>query len=138
MSTKKNKTAKTTKASKTTASKVDPKRLKQMNAILDRINGGDDEESDEEGSAGKIQCILTLHIKGFSNSEIVAAGFNKSTVYRQVGEYKKLKKAPATHYQGFPIYEARVQQVMKKKACSRAEAIKWIDQQDIKALEAND
>jgi hypothetical protein len=107
---------------------VDPKRLAAMEAILENIL-----EDGEEG--GKIHAILTLHIKGFSNVEIVEVGFNKSTVYRQVGEYKKLKKAPATHYQGFPIYEARIQRVMKSKNCTREKAIAFIDKSDIAALE---
>lgn len=107
---------------------VDPKRLQKIYDVLENIL-----EEGEEG--GKIHAILTLHIKGFSNVEIVEAGFNKSTVYRQVGEYKKLKKAPATQYQGFPIYEARVQRVMKSKNCTREKAIQYIDKMDIAALE---
>ncbi len=39
--------------------------------------------------SGKIEQILALHIAGKTNKEIVEAGFNKSTVNRQVGEYKK-------------------------------------------------
>lgn len=109
-------------------SKVDPKRLAAIERILENLM-----EEGEEG--GKIHCILTLHIKGFSNMEIVEAGFNKSTVYRQVGEYKKLKKAPAVEYQGFPIYEARVRRVMQSKGLTREKAISYIDKMDIKALE---
>lgn len=40
---------------------------------------------------GKIEQILWLHDSGLSNNEIIAKGFNKSTVGRQVGEYKKRK-----------------------------------------------
>lgn len=36
-----------------------------------------------------IQEILKLHQAGKSNKEIIAMGFNKSTVGRQVGEFKK-------------------------------------------------
>jgi hypothetical protein len=36
-----------------------------------------------------IEQILDLHKAGKSNKEIIAAGFNKSTVARQVSEYKK-------------------------------------------------
>lgn len=39
----------------------------------------------------KIQQILALHDKGLTNAEIIKLGFNKSTVGRQVGEYKKRK-----------------------------------------------
>lgn len=36
-----------------------------------------------------IQQILALHKEGKTNKEIIDAGFNKSTVSRQVSEYKK-------------------------------------------------
>ncbi len=41
------------------------------------------------GTGNKIQQILALHKDGKTNKEIVAMGFNQSTVNRQVGEYKK-------------------------------------------------
>lgn len=41
---------------------------------------------------GLIEQILALHIAGKSNKEIIAAGYNKSTVGRQVSEYKKRKQ----------------------------------------------
>jgi hypothetical protein len=43
----------------------------------------------------KIAAIIRLHEQGFSNKEIIAAGYNKSTVGRQVSEYRKrqLQKA---------------------------------------------
>jgi len=41
----------------------------------------------KEGSI--IEQILALHKAGKTNKEIIAAGFNKSTVGRQVSEYKK-------------------------------------------------
>lgn len=41
----------------------------------------------QEGSI--IHQILELHKAGKSNKEIIELGFNKSTVGRQVGEYKK-------------------------------------------------
>lgn len=40
-----------------------------------------------EGSI--IQQIIALHVAGKSNKEIIALGYNKSTVGRQVSEYKK-------------------------------------------------
>lgn len=47
-----------------------------------------------EPKAGSIiDQILTLHKAGKSNKEIVEAGFNKSTVNRQVSEFKKRKAA---------------------------------------------
>ncbi len=36
-----------------------------------------------------IQQIIAHYLTGKSNKEIIALGFNKSTVARQVGEYKK-------------------------------------------------
>lgn len=36
-----------------------------------------------------IDQIIKLHKQGLSNKEIIAKGFNKSTVGRQVSEYKK-------------------------------------------------
>lgn len=38
---------------------------------------------------GIIDQIIAHHVSGLSNKEIIALGFNKSTVARQVGEYKK-------------------------------------------------
>lgn len=43
---------------------------------------------DLEGG-GKIAQILKMHMDGKTNAEIIAAGFNKSTVSRQVSEHKK-------------------------------------------------
>lgn len=43
----------------------------------------------EPQSPGIIEQILAHHKAGKSNKEIVKLGFNKSTVYRQVGEFKK-------------------------------------------------
>lgn len=41
---------------------------------------------------GKIQAIIRLHEQGYSNAQIIAAGYSKSTVSRQVGEHLKRKK----------------------------------------------
>lgn len=43
------------------------------------------------GGKSIIEQILDLHREGKSNKEIVELGFNKSTVNRQVAEYKKRK-----------------------------------------------
>jgi hypothetical protein len=42
---------------------------------------------------GKVAQILALHDQGLSNNEIIERGYNKSTVYRQVHEYKQRKAA---------------------------------------------
>lgn len=44
---------------------------------------------------GKIEAIIRLHQQGYSNAQIIEAGYNKSTVGRQVGEYKKRTKETA-------------------------------------------
>ena len=91
------------------------------------------EENDEleEGEGmGKIAMILKLHKKGYSNKEIIEAGYNKSTVYRQVGEYKKLFQAPVKSYMGYEAYEGRIQRIMKSKSMTREEAAEWIAAKD--------
>jgi hypothetical protein len=40
---------------------------------------------------GKVQQVIELHKKGFSNQEIIAMGFNKSTVNNQVRNYRLSK-----------------------------------------------
>lgn len=40
-------------------------------------------------ASGKIKEIIDLHLQGFSKKDIIAKGYNKSTVNRQVGEYIK-------------------------------------------------
>jgi hypothetical protein len=97
--------------------------------FLARLADKAEEDGDEDG--GKIVTILRLWRAGYLRSEIVAAGFNRSTVYRQVGDYEKLRKAPATSYYGFELYEARVQRVMARKKISRDKAIQFIADQDI-------
>lgn len=41
------------------------------------------------GAAGKCAEIIALHVAGKTNKEIIELGYNKSTVGRQVSEYKK-------------------------------------------------
>lgn len=40
-----------------------------------------------------VNSVKTLFATGFTRKQIVAAGFNSSTVYRQVGEYIKAEEA---------------------------------------------
>ena len=49
-------------------------------------------------AGGAIKHILALHCKGFTNKAIVDLGFNRSTVNRQVAEYKR-KFTFATAYE---------------------------------------
>lgn len=60
---------------------------------LNELPLGDKDESlkpKREGSV--IQQIIQLHESGKTNKEIIALGFNKSTVGRQVSEFKKRKE----------------------------------------------
>lgn len=103
------------------------KHADRMAKIDELLNGKDDGESESEGmEGGKIDSILMLHAKGFTNSEIIEAGFNKSTVYRQVGELKKLQKAPALKYYGHELFEAKVQRIMKAKKLTHQKATEFI------------
>jgi len=99
----------------------------------EQIEAGEAEEGDEKG---KIWHILHLHIKGYSNGEIInLAGFNRNTVYRQVGEYDKLRTAPAKSYQGFEIYVARLQRIMSRKKMSREKAMAYLAEKDLEATD---
>lgn len=90
------------------------------------------EEGDEDGEGhGKIWHILKCYTRGYSRVDIVKAGFNRSTVYRQVGEYDKLRKAPATHYQGFEVFEMRVKRLMGTKKITREKAVEIIYAKDL-------
>jgi len=107
------------------------KKAKKLPPISEILNEEGDEEGEEGLEGGKIKAILTLWIKGYSRKDIIAAGFNKSTTYRQIGEYERLKNAPATQYQGFQIFEGRVQAIMKAKHVSRQDAVKMIMKKDL-------
>lgn len=101
-----------------------------IDEFLARLADKQEEDGEDEGG-GKIVTILRLWRAGYLRKEIVAAGFNRTTVYRQVGEYEKLRKAPAKSYYGFELYEARVQRLMSRKNLSREQAIEKIAEIDI-------
>lgn len=71
------------------------------NAAIEVPAAGGEATTTEENAAaeaearqpGKIEQILQLHKEGKSNKEIVAAGFNKTTVSIQVAKYKKSQEA---------------------------------------------
>jgi hypothetical protein len=98
--------------------------------FLARMGDDDGEDASPEGE-GKIVKILRLHRAGYTRSEIVKAGFNRSTVYRQVGDFERWRTAPQTHYMGFELYEARITRIMKRKNMTRDEAANYIAEQDI-------
>lgn len=96
-----------------------------------------DKSYEEGGEAmGKIDTILALFHAGYTRKEIVDAGFNRTTVYRQVGEYLKLKKAPALDFRGYSLYEARVRRLSEAKNITRDEAEMIIMEKDIEAMDS--
>jgi len=133
MSTKKAATPKLTRAEQAAARKSsEPKQpiSEFINQLEEKI--AEAGEEDDEAGKGKIWFILKCYIRGYSRSTIVnEAGFNRSTVYRQCGEYDKLRRAPATHYQGFEVFESRVRRIMSAKGLNREEAVKVIYQKDL-------
>lgn len=105
---------------------------KPIEEYLAELQGDLEPETEfEEGGRGKIWFILKLYIRGYERKDIVAAGYNRSTVYRQCGEYEKLRKAPATEYQGFEIFESRVKRVMSRRKLDRDAAVSYIFEQDL-------
>ncbi len=106
---------------------------KDINEVL--VTLADESHETEGQSLGKIDTILKLFNQGYSRVEIVAAGFNRTTVYRQVGEYLKLLKAPALEFRGYSLYEARVQRFMKAKGLDREAAETRIMELDFEAME---
>jgi hypothetical protein len=116
-----------------TAHKGPKKPIDQFFAELDGQEDdgeGDAADAADEGH-GKIWHILKAYIAGYERKDIVAYGYNPSTVYRQTGEYDKLRKAPATHYQGFEVFESRVQRIMRAKKLDRKKAVEYIYAKDL-------
>ena len=68
--------------------KLDPARTKIADKLLDKMYGEDDLQA-----PGLIKQILQLYTNKFSCKEIIAYGFNKSTVYRQTHALDMLKAA---------------------------------------------
>lgn len=115
-----------------TAHKGPKKPIDQFFAELDGDDDseGDDVDAIDEGH-GKIWHILKAYVAGYERKDIIAHGYNPSTVYRQTGEYDKLRKAPATHYQGFEVFESRVKRIMGSKKLSREKAVEYIYAKDL-------
>jgi hypothetical protein len=119
---------------------VKSKRLPILEYIaeLDGDTDGEENEGEEGEGEGKVKRIVRLYIAGYSAKEICGkaekggAGFNKSTTYRQIGEYKKLLVAPALTFgtTGFQLYEARIQRMMQAKKVTREKAVEIITQKD--------
>lgn len=140
----------TTMATKKPASKAKlmietpaPKKVASRKMPIDeyiaKLTGGDDSDDDGDGEEkegfGKIEMILRLWKKGYTRKEIVGAGFNKSTVYRQTGEYDKLNGGPVKSYYGLEAYEGRIQRVMRTKSLSRDKAADYIAELDAAVAE---
>ena len=92
---------------------------------------GEDGDVESEEGEGKIFRILRLYRAGYSQKEIVSVGYNRSTVYRQCGEYEKFRKAPAMSMFGLELYEARIQRMMNRKKISRDEAVGILSEKDM-------
>lgn len=112
----------------TPAPKATPAPVKLSKKALAAIEAVENGELDEEG---KIASILYLWVAGVPRKEIIAMGFNKTTVYRQVGEFEKLKKAPALEYYGYELFESRVQKVIKAKKLDRKAAVEFLLNKDL-------
>lgn len=110
--------------------KAKPKALPEINEYLAQ-RADEQAEEGEEGGGGKIETILMLYVKGYAPKDIIKAGFNKSTVYRQTRQYDQLRKGPITEYYGQIGYEARILRVMKNKKMTREEAVEYITGKDL-------
>jgi hypothetical protein len=132
------KTSKVNNGKKSAAPVKKPTRIEveldeeELDEIEEVLEGGDDEDGVE---GGKCARIIALHISGLKNKEIIELGFNKSTVYRQVGEFKKLQKAPALSYLGFDLYEARIRSTMQRFKMSREKAVAKLAEIDNATIE---
>jgi hypothetical protein len=104
--------------------------------LMDKIEQGEIEVESEDGNPGKIWLILKAFIHGFSKATIAhyakeTGAFSPVTVYRQASEYEALRKKPATHFQGFEIFEMRVKRIMAAKKFTREEAVEYIYEKDM-------
>ncbi len=130
MSTKKSAAATIAETAKPAAPKKS--RRKPIEEFIAQVTGDDDGEEQEDGEGlGKIAMILKCYVQGYTKKEIVKAGYNKSTVYRQCKEYDNLHKAPITKFHGYDVYEGRIQRVMKNKNFTREQAAEWIAAKDL-------
>lgn len=69
-----------------------PPPVKQEAVVRQIISPIDDRpKKDPATGDGIVAQIIKLHQSGKSNKEIIEAGYNQSTVYRQVNEFKKRK-----------------------------------------------
>lgn len=122
----------TVKTTEKTLTPAEQKRQAKIQAILNAGQDNEDEDGEmgEEEGEGKIKSILKLYTKGFTRKEIIQAGFNKTTVYRQTGEFNKLKKAPVMDFFGYEMFERRVLRIMASKKISRDKAVELLMSKD--------
>jgi hypothetical protein len=102
--------------------------------LEDKLN--EQAEEGEDQGKGKIYRILKAYTAGYAAKTIAKYGkenkaWSPVTVYRQTSEYNKLRHAPATHYQGFEIFEMRVKRVMAAKKMTREQAVDYIYEKDL-------
>lgn len=97
--------------------------------IAEKCDDGEGEPSEQ--GFGKIYKIIRLYNMGYTRSEIVKVGFNRSTVYRQTGEFKELKTGNRRTMCGIELYEARIERIMRIRKIAREEAIQVIADKDL-------
>lgn len=121
-------------ATKKATVKTDKKEIKlsaKAKAAVKKLTDEDGENEEDEEGGGKIAAIMALYVAGVPRRYIISVlGFNKTTVYRQTGEFEKLKKAPALKFHGYELYEARILRLMASKKLSRDKAIARIEELD--------
>lgn len=108
--------------------------------LADKLEEAAEESGDEDQGKGKIWHILKLFTMGYEKKDIARYGketnsWSPVTVYRQAGEYEKLRKAPATHFQSFEIFEMRVKRIMAAKKFNREAAVEYIYSKDLEIEE---
>lgn len=69
--------------------KLDPVMVKKAKVLISKLQGNGID------APGLIKQILQLYTNGFTCAQIIAYGFNKSTVYRQTRELNKLRSLHA-------------------------------------------
>lgn len=108
--------------------------------LEDKLAEQEEQGEGEENGKGKIWHILKAYTAGYEAKEIARYGrdtnsWSPVTVYRQTREYKNLREKPATHYQGFEVFESRVARLIARKGMTREQAVEHIYEKDLESSE---
>jgi len=107
------------------AYRLTAKQLSKMEKCLGLSDSSDEDfEMDEESITGKIDSILKLFTAGFSKKDIIAFGFNKTTVYIQTRELTKRTKLPDLYYHGHELYEKQLREQVAALKATREKVLK--------------